>query len=188
MEPGKTKYDVIVVGSGPGGATVAREMSLQGQSVLILEWGDHDPVKGTVTQMVPRALVPGKSMLLTGQALGMVRGINKSPRVSSPKMLHRNRLHRTVLIDKPFFYSDLPNRNRRVICSFFGLAPPAERYGCNAQRHIFNAFGEDRRSEFRPDLPVASEIYIACFLRELSHPFRVPGVVGIGRPRVAAAP
>ncbi len=75
MEPGNSKFDVIVVGSGPGGATVAREMSLKGKSVLILEWGDNDPVKGTVTQMVPRALVPGKSMLLTGQALGMVRGI-----------------------------------------------------------------------------------------------------------------
>jgi choline dehydrogenase-like flavoprotein len=75
MEPSKKNFDVIVVGSGPGGATVAREMSLQGKTVLILEWGDHDPVKGTVMQMVPRALVPGKSMLLTGQALGMVRGI-----------------------------------------------------------------------------------------------------------------
>ena len=75
MEPNQNNIDVIVVGSGPGGATVAREMSLRGKSVLILEWGDNDPVKGTVTQMAPRALVPGKSMLLTGQALGMVRGI-----------------------------------------------------------------------------------------------------------------
>jgi choline dehydrogenase-like flavoprotein len=75
MEPTNKKFDVIVVGSGPGGATVAREMSRKGSSVLILEWGDNDPVQGTVTQMVPRALVPGKSMLLTGQALGMVRGI-----------------------------------------------------------------------------------------------------------------
>jgi choline dehydrogenase-like flavoprotein len=75
MEPSNKQFDVIVVGSGPGGATVAREMSLKGRSVLILEWGDNDPVKGTVTQMAPRALVPGKSMLLTGQALGMVRGI-----------------------------------------------------------------------------------------------------------------
>ena len=75
MEPNHKDIDVIVVGSGPGGATVAREMSLKGKSVLILEWGDNDPVKGSVTQMVPRALVPGKSMLLTGQMLGMVRGI-----------------------------------------------------------------------------------------------------------------
>ena len=67
--------DVIVVGTGPGGATVAREISRHGQSVLILEWGDNDPVRGTLFQMAPRALIPGKSMLLTGQALGMVRGI-----------------------------------------------------------------------------------------------------------------
>ncbi len=75
MERNNKKFDVIVVGSGPGGATVAREISRQGNSVLILEWGDNDPVKGTATQMVPRALVPGKSVLLTGQALGMIRGI-----------------------------------------------------------------------------------------------------------------
>ena len=34
--------DVIVVGSGPGGATVARELSKRGKKVLILERGyDH---------------------------------------------------------------------------------------------------------------------------------------------------
>ena len=75
MKPGKNKFDVIVVGTGPGGATVARELSQRDQSVLILEWGDNDPVKGTFTQMAPRGMLPGKSMLLTGQALGMVRGI-----------------------------------------------------------------------------------------------------------------
>ena len=80
MKPGKNAFDVIVVGSGPGGATVARELSLKGQSVLILEWGDNDPVKGTFTQMAPRGMLPGKSMLLTGQALGMVRGITTGAR------------------------------------------------------------------------------------------------------------
>ena len=34
--------EVIVVGSGPGGATVARELSKQGKDVLLLERGyDH---------------------------------------------------------------------------------------------------------------------------------------------------
>lgn len=75
MKGSRTDFDAIVVGSGPGGATVARELSLQGKKVLILEWGDNDPVKGSVTQMVPRALLPGKSMLLTGQALSIARGI-----------------------------------------------------------------------------------------------------------------
>jgi len=31
----KTRYDVIVVGSGPGGATVARQMARAGHEVLL---------------------------------------------------------------------------------------------------------------------------------------------------------
>ncbi len=31
--------DVIVVGTGPGGATVAREMTHRNKDVLMLEWG-----------------------------------------------------------------------------------------------------------------------------------------------------
>jgi choline dehydrogenase-like flavoprotein len=75
MQASQKSYDAIVVGSGPGGATVARELSLKGKSVLILEWGDNDPVKGSFFQMAPRAFVPGKSLYVTGQALGMVRAI-----------------------------------------------------------------------------------------------------------------
>ena len=38
----KLSADVIVVGSGPGGATVARELTQKGKTVLILERGyDH---------------------------------------------------------------------------------------------------------------------------------------------------
>lgn len=39
----KTHYDVIVVGSGAGGATVAYELAKAGRSVLILERGQHLP-------------------------------------------------------------------------------------------------------------------------------------------------
>jgi choline dehydrogenase-like flavoprotein len=71
----KNEFDAVIVGSGPGGATVARELAREGQKVLILEWGDNNPVKGTLLQTIPRGFIPGKSLLITGQALGMVRGI-----------------------------------------------------------------------------------------------------------------
>lgn len=41
------KYDVIVVGSGPGGATVAREMARAGKEVLLLEKGKNRKCTGT---------------------------------------------------------------------------------------------------------------------------------------------
>ncbi|MBC2716589.1 MAG: GMC family oxidoreductase [Desulfobacteraceae bacterium] len=75
MKTQKSDFDAIVVGSGPGGATIARELSMQGKKVLILEWGDNNPVKGTIQQTIPRAFIPGKGMLITPQLLGMIRGI-----------------------------------------------------------------------------------------------------------------
>jgi choline dehydrogenase-like flavoprotein len=39
----KTRYDVIVIGSGAGGATVANELAMTGKTVLILERGEHLP-------------------------------------------------------------------------------------------------------------------------------------------------
>lgn len=44
MEPTQ-EYDVIVVGSGAGGATVAREMARRGKSVLVLERGGAAPAR-----------------------------------------------------------------------------------------------------------------------------------------------
>lgn len=75
MKTAPAEFDAIVVGSGPGGAAVARGLSRQGKKTLILEWGDNDPVKGSFLQTVSRAFAPGRSMMLTGQALGMVRAI-----------------------------------------------------------------------------------------------------------------
>ena len=71
----KTDFDAIVVGSGPGGATVAKDLSLQGKKVLILEWGDNNPPKGSFFRTLPRAFIPGKSVVMTKQAVPVVRAI-----------------------------------------------------------------------------------------------------------------
>ncbi|MCM5681410.1 GMC family oxidoreductase N-terminal domain-containing protein [Schlegelella sp. S2-27] len=72
---GRSGYDLIVVGTGPGGATVARDMALRGRKVLILEWGAGGPVRGTVGQALTELMVPGKCLLFTPQGLGLVRGV-----------------------------------------------------------------------------------------------------------------
>ena len=75
MDLQNQEFDAIVVGSGPGGATVARELSKKNKKVLILEWGPGGKVRGNFRQYFMQQLVPGKSLLVTGQLLGMVRGI-----------------------------------------------------------------------------------------------------------------
>jgi len=75
MKHMRQEYDAVIAGSGPGGATVARELSRKGKKVLILEWGDNDPIRGTFAQALKQLFTPGKSLLITNQLLGMVRGI-----------------------------------------------------------------------------------------------------------------
>jgi choline dehydrogenase-like flavoprotein len=69
------KFDVIVIGSGPGGASIAKELSQKGRRVLILEKGDNPPITGRILQTIEMAMVPGKSLLFTEQMLALVRGI-----------------------------------------------------------------------------------------------------------------
>jgi choline dehydrogenase-like flavoprotein len=69
------QFDTIVVGSGPGGGTVARELAQRGEHVLILERGPNRPISGTSPQMMREMMVPGKSLLITPKLLGLVRGI-----------------------------------------------------------------------------------------------------------------
>lgn len=69
------KFDAIVVGSGPGGGTVARDLALKGQKVLILEWGDNEPVKGSFWQFAKNCGMPGKGIFITSNLMGMMRGI-----------------------------------------------------------------------------------------------------------------
>ena len=71
----QTRYDAIVVGSGPGGATVAKELADKNKSVLILEWGSNAPIKGSLPQLALNAGLPGKNVLFTDKKfLAMVRG------------------------------------------------------------------------------------------------------------------
>ena len=69
------EFDTIVVGSGPGGGTVARELSRRGECVLILERGPNRSISGTARQMMRELMVPGKSLLITPRLLAMVRGL-----------------------------------------------------------------------------------------------------------------
>ena len=70
------KYDAVIIGSGPGGAAVAKELSEKGEKLLILEWGNNTPVKGSFSQFAINAGIPGKSVLFTNkELLAIFRGI-----------------------------------------------------------------------------------------------------------------
>jgi choline dehydrogenase-like flavoprotein len=69
------KFDAIVVGSGPGGASVARELAQRRLRVLILEQGSAAPLRGTLGQMASIAAVPGRGAFLHRDASLLVRGI-----------------------------------------------------------------------------------------------------------------
>ena len=71
----QTAYDAIVVGTGPGGATVARELARRNKRVLMIERGPGGRIRGDLRQYIAEQCVPGRSLLFTEQGLGMVRGI-----------------------------------------------------------------------------------------------------------------
>lgn len=73
--PFRTSYDAIVVGSGPGGASVARELARHGWAVAILEQGSAAPVAGTLKQMAAMAAIPGRGAYLHRDASLLVQGI-----------------------------------------------------------------------------------------------------------------
>ena len=75
MSRDKNTYDVIVAGTGPGGATVAREMAKAGKSVLMLERGDYPNLRGVFWQYALYQCFPFKSMLFTSELVSMVRGL-----------------------------------------------------------------------------------------------------------------
>jgi choline dehydrogenase-like flavoprotein len=71
----RSSYDAIVVGSGPGGASTARELAQRGMRVLVLEQGGAEPLTGTIKQMASMAAVPGKGAYLHRDASLLVAGI-----------------------------------------------------------------------------------------------------------------
>ncbi|MCC2954760.1 FAD-dependent oxidoreductase [Massilia sp. IC2-477] len=76
-------FDAIVVGTGPGGASTARELAQSGARVLVLEQGSAAPLAGTMGQMATMAL-PGRgawlhrdaSLLVSGTTLGGSSALN----------------------------------------------------------------------------------------------------------------
>jgi choline dehydrogenase-like flavoprotein len=73
--PFRSSCDAIVVGSGPGGASAARELAKRGLRVLLLEQGSAAPVTGTLGQMASIAAIPGKGAFFHRDASLLVRGI-----------------------------------------------------------------------------------------------------------------
>ncbi|WP_372872786.1 GMC family oxidoreductase N-terminal domain-containing protein [Shewanella sp.] len=87
-----SQFDLIVVGSGPGGAAVARGAAERGLKVCLLEWGGGKPLKGKLLQMAAMAAVPGKgaffhsdgSLLLRAITLGGSSAINFATLMDPP--------------------------------------------------------------------------------------------------------
>jgi choline dehydrogenase-like flavoprotein len=66
--------DVIVVGSGPGGATVARDLARGGKRVLLLERGvDHRPRSYYGTYLGALIYADRRSLLFTQEGLNIIR-------------------------------------------------------------------------------------------------------------------
>jgi choline dehydrogenase-like flavoprotein len=68
-------FDAIVVGTGPGGASVGRELARRGARVLLLEQGGNAALTGTLGQMAGMAAMPGKGAFLHRDLSLLVRAL-----------------------------------------------------------------------------------------------------------------
>ncbi|WP_198118231.1 GMC family oxidoreductase N-terminal domain-containing protein [Massilia rhizosphaerae] len=75
MSAPTSSFDAVVAGTGPGGASVARELARAGARVLMLEAGDAAPLAGTLAQMAAMAAVPGKGAFLHRDLSLLVRAL-----------------------------------------------------------------------------------------------------------------
>ena len=74
MAPLALHADVIVVGSGPGGATLARELARRGRRVLLLERGiDYRPARYYGTYLGALIYAERRSLLFTQEGLNIIR-------------------------------------------------------------------------------------------------------------------
>jgi choline dehydrogenase-like flavoprotein len=67
-----SEFDVVVVGSGPGGASAARELVKAGKKTALLEWGGDSQWVGSHLSVLPKTDM--KNALPLGHAM-MIRGI-----------------------------------------------------------------------------------------------------------------
>ncbi len=79
MNSRKLSADVVIVGSGPGGAAVARDLIRAGRKVIIIERGRHNRPRGTMHTFIKsmggyfHSL--GRGLLITPDLLMMVRAV-----------------------------------------------------------------------------------------------------------------
>jgi choline dehydrogenase-like flavoprotein len=76
--PMSTSVDVVVVGSGAGGAVVARELARAGRSVIVLEEGGYHPPKEYASFSPTRAF----GTLAREAGLGLAMGLGNTPIMS----------------------------------------------------------------------------------------------------------
>ncbi len=71
----RSDFDAIVAGSGPGGATVSRELARAGKRVLLLEWGGRPEIRGSFLQLAGMVRRPGRGVLFTPDGLALFRNV-----------------------------------------------------------------------------------------------------------------